>query len=144
MFYVLEPEVAGHFGKNSVVDTSVRPPSVTKFHYELDGWLGDDLLETISSFVVTDRLRSVIEQSASTGYEFAPVEVTTSEQFDELYPDRELPNFWWLKIIGKPGVDDLGLSSDHRLVVRDGVFAKIQQRCQLDNCEVTEFPPPSP
>lgn len=139
MFYLLEPEVAGHFGKNSVVDTSVRPPAVTKFHYELDGWLGDDLLETISSFVVTERLRAVMEQSASTGYEFAPVEVTTSEQFRELYRDRELPKFWWLKINGKPGVDDVGLSSDNRLVVRDSVLSDMQERCQLHNCDITEF-----
>lgn len=142
MFYILEPEVAGGFGDNVVYDPSTR--HVEHLHYQFDGWLGDDLLETTPCFIVTDRLRSVIQESARTGYEFATVEVTTSELFRELYPDRELPKFWWLKISGKPGVDDFGLSPDHRLVVKDAVLADIQQQCQLDNCDVTEFPPPSP
>lgn len=140
MFYILEPEVAGHFGKNSVVDTSIRPVAVTTFHYEFDGWLGDDLLETISCFIVTDRLRSVIQQSAYTGCEFDIVEVTTSDLFHDLHPDRQLPKFWWLQIVGQAGVDDFGLSRDHRLVVRDRVLAKMKEQCQLDYCELTEFP----
>lgn len=144
MFYILEPEVAGHFGKNSVVDTTVRPPVVTKFHYEFDGWLGDDLLETISCFIVTDRLRSVIEQAACTGCEFDSVEVTTSEQFRDLHPDRELPKFWWLKIVGEAGKDDFGLSTDNRLVVREGILSRMKDRSLLDNCDVTEYGNSSP
>src|SRR5262245_11876854 len=49
-YFLLDPEVAGHFGKNCVVDLSKRPPIVTGFHNEFDGWLGDDLLERISTF----------------------------------------------------------------------------------------------
>jgi hypothetical protein len=138
MLYILEPEVAGGFGENVVYDPSTR--HVEHLHYQFDGWLGDDLLTTTPCYIVTDRLRSVIEQSARTGYEFETVEVTTSELFRELYPDRELPKFWWLKVTGKPGVDDFGLSPDYYgLVVRDSVLTKMKERAQLDNCDISDF-----
>jgi hypothetical protein len=38
-----------------------------------------------------------------------------------LHPSRELPSFRWLKIVGEPGVDDFGISADHRLVVSERV-----------------------
>jgi hypothetical protein len=139
MFYILEPEVAGHFGKAAIVDTSVRPPVVTTFHYELDGWLGDDLLETISCFIVTDRMRSAIERIARVGYEFGFVQATTSEQFRELYPDRQIPKFWWLKVTGKAGKDDIGLSTDNRLVVRAEVLEQMKEDCQLENCDIIMY-----
>ena len=44
-YFQLEPEVAGGFGPNSILDPKVRPPRVTKFNYEFDVWLGDPVLE---------------------------------------------------------------------------------------------------
>ena len=38
-YYVLEPEVAGGLGENSIVDHSVVPFQVTRLHYEFEGWL---------------------------------------------------------------------------------------------------------
>jgi putative Mn2+ efflux pump MntP len=56
-WYVVEPEVAGGFGPNSILDPSVRPPLVTRFNYEFDVWLGDPILEAIGCFIVTQSLR---------------------------------------------------------------------------------------
>jgi hypothetical protein len=100
MYFSLEPEVAGSLGKNTVIDTEVHPPSVKHLHYELDGWLGDDLLESFPCYIATDRFRCAILDVAGTGYSFAEVEISISDQFHELYPSRELPVFWWLKISG--------------------------------------------
>jgi hypothetical protein len=44
------------------------------------------------------------------------VEITTSPTFEELHPGRQLPEFFWMKVHGRPGVDDFGMSGDHRLV----------------------------
>ena len=52
-YYILEPEVAGGFGENTIMDPTSRPPRVTRFHYEFDGWLGDELLETVACFIAT-------------------------------------------------------------------------------------------
>lgn len=46
MYKLIEPEVAGSLGKETELDSSVFPPHVKKLHYEFDGWLGDDILES--------------------------------------------------------------------------------------------------
>ncbi|MFY9957530.1 MAG: hypothetical protein WAK54_31075, partial [Bradyrhizobium sp.] len=40
-----------------------------------------------------------------------------SEQFEELYPDKQLPKFVWLKADGKPKFDDFATAPDGRLIV---------------------------
>ena len=43
-FYVLEPEVAGGFGENTILTrTPGKSMLVHKLHYQFDGWLGDPL-----------------------------------------------------------------------------------------------------
>jgi len=139
MFHTLEPEVAGGFGDNSVLDTSSHPALVTKLHCELDGWLGDDLLESFPCYIVTERLRSVIEKTEATGCSFDVVEVTMSEQFYDMYPNRRIPRFFWLKATGTPGTDDFGVSTSNCLVVSDRVFQVMATKSQLTNCEAEVF-----
>ena len=107
MFYILEPEVAGGLGDGTVMDTSVHPPRVQQLHYQFDGWLGDDLVASFPCFVVTARLRTAIEHSGFTGAAFAPVRVTTSDTFREMYPGTALPVWAWLQVRGTAGADDL-------------------------------------
>src|SRR5688572_24685126 len=109
-YYRLDPEVAGGLGERSILDRSTHPPKVARLHYELDGWLGDDLLQSFPCFIVTGRLRSALEAISPTGCEFAPVEVTTSRTFEDLYPNRTLPVFYWLKTTGRANIDDFGMS----------------------------------
>jgi hypothetical protein len=115
-FITIEPEVAGGWGSGTVADTSIHPPLVTRLHYEFQGWLGDDLLESFPCFIVTDRLACALGQAQLSGFTFDRVEVSTSQEFDVRYPSRRLPKFHWLRVTGRPGVDDLGIGSDHRLV----------------------------
>jgi hypothetical protein len=119
-FYVVEPEVAGGWGKNTVF-TGVpgKPTVVHKLHYQFDGWLGDELLESTPCYIVTERLAHKMEQADLSGVNFDEVEVTKSEQFEELYPNRSLPKFVWLKVNGKPGQDDFGVAPGLRLIVSD-------------------------
>jgi hypothetical protein len=134
-YYTLEPEVAGGLGRNTVMDRSVHPPMVERLHYELAGWLGDDLLETFPCFIVTNCLRERIADAGLTGTEFAPAEVTASQQFRDLYPTRDVPGFVWLKPTGRAGRDDFGMSHDHRLVVS----ARALKVLSLLHCRVFDF-----
>lgn len=120
-YFTLEPEVAGGFGPNSILNTSVRPPSVTKFHYEFDVWLGDPLLEAVGCFIATEALKERIQAMNATGVSFSTVEVSKSIQFKDLYPNCQLPKFVWLQVTGRPGIDDFGLSSKHSLVVSEKI-----------------------
>jgi len=138
MYHVLEPEVAGGLGPRTVMGASTHPPVVSKLHYQLDGWLGDELLESFPCFVVTENMRTLIETCEPTGCSFDVVELSVSEQFMELYGNRIIPNFWWLKINGKAGHDDFGISNQNELVVSERVV-RIMREAQLDNCDIDEY-----
>lgn len=121
-FTIIDPEVAGGWGSGTVTDTSVHPPVVTRLHYEFQGWQGDDLLQTFPCFIVTDRLSSALGQAQLSGFTFDRVEVSTSQEFNVRHPSRRLPKFYWLRVTGRPGVDDLGMCSKHRLVASSKVI----------------------
>lgn len=137
-YFLIEPEVAGELGADTVMDTSVHPPRVSELHYELKGWLGDDLLESFPCFVVTDRCRGALEKERFAGCTFVPVKVTASDAFHELYPGRSLPAFHWLKVDGTGGRDDLGLSRDHRLVVSEEVL-RLLKSLNIEHCDIEDF-----
>jgi hypothetical protein len=138
-FYILEPEVAGGWGVNTLF-TRVpgKPVVVHKLHYHFDGWLGDNLLASCPCFIITHRLANAIEKAQLTGVDFGDVEVTTSEQFRELYPQRELPSFVWLKVFGKAAKDDFGLDDRGRLVASEKAL-HVLRGMTLEHCDVSEY-----
>lgn len=136
--YILDPEVSGGLGPHTKMDTSVHPPVVTELHYEVDAWLGDDLIQSFPCYLVSDRLASRLEEIRATGVKFAPAEVTTSDSFGKP-DDRDLPTFKWMKVVGKPGADDLGLTPDARLVVSEAILGEMK-KFRLNHCIVEEFP----
>ena len=123
--YVLKPEVAGGAGPNTIfIDPGARPPSISKFNYEFDGWLGDPILETVCSYIVTRTLSDSIAAIHPTGVSFGTVEVSKSGEFEDLYPARDLPEFVWLQVTGTPGQDDFGYttSNGHCIVVSERIL----------------------
>jgi hypothetical protein len=125
-YFFIEPEVAGGLGKKTIMDRSVHPPIVSKLHYQFDGWLGDVLLESFPCFIVTEAAKKKLQSVGATGIKFDEVEVTTSEQFQEIYPNRQLPKFEWLQIEGKPGKDDFGIAQDGRLVISQQMLEELR------------------
>jgi len=138
-YYNLSPEVAGGLGERTVMDSSVHPPRVQRLHYEMEGWLGDELLESFPCFIVTARVKDALIGLGASGCTFDSVEVSKSPTFEELYPDRQLPPFFWLKVHGRAGADDLGLSEDHRLVASKRVL-DLLKALDLANCDISEYP----
>jgi hypothetical protein len=137
-FYILEPEVAGGFGKNTIIDNSVFPPIIHKLNYQLDGWLGDDLLESFPCYIVTEGIKEMLELIQPSGFIFSDVEITKSDQFRELYPNRKIPKFYWLKIHGKAGYDDFGISDENTLVVSEKVL-ELLKKFKIDNCDIEKY-----
>lgn len=101
-YYIIEPEVAGEIGENTVYDnyneiiTDKKNPTISHLHFIFDGWLGDELLEVTPCFLVSERLKKEIESNEFSGCRFTDVEISYSDEFLELYPNRDIPNFYRL------------------------------------------------
>lgn len=134
--FTVSPEVAGELGADTEMDSSVHPPKVKRLHFELHGWLGDDLLETFPVFLVTTRLGEALRGSDLTGWRLAKAKVTTSDEYDELYPDRKPPELLWLQIDGDRS-KDFAISADHRLEVSPRAL-ELLRKFHVDNAIVEE------
>lgn len=83
-FYAIEPEVAGGLGSGTVSNRANGHLVISRLHYELDGWLGDHLLETTPCFIATKELADRLAEAGLSGFATDRVDVTTSEQFRDL------------------------------------------------------------
>jgi len=137
-FYFVEPEVAGGLGSHTKMDSSAHPPVIHSLHYELEGWQGDALIESFPAFVITEAASQELVQAGLTGMNLAPVEVTKSEQFVDLYPDRVLPMFVWLRPIGTLAADDFSCAADGRLVVSERAL-EVLTMVRIDHASVVPF-----
>ena len=118
-YFLIEPEVPGGLGENTILDSSVHPPRVDRLHIELSGWLGDAILEAFPCALATQFAAEALKANGITGIEFAELDVSASTEFREMYPARELPNLCWLKVTGVAGKNDFGIAPDLRLVVSE-------------------------
>ncbi len=126
-YHVVEPEVAGGWGPDTqFTRTPGQPVVVHKLHYVFDGWLGDQLLETSPCYIVTAALADRITQANLTGFVLDSVKISKSDQFESLYPGRELPDFRRFRVEGAAGQDDFGVTRDLMLVVSDTALATLQ------------------
>jgi hypothetical protein len=137
-FWSLEPEVAGEIGAGSVLDASSHPPHVSQLVYKFTGWLGDELLETFPCYIVTQRLGAALIAKHLTGFRLDDVDVVVSDEFKDLYPGRNLPNFRWFNVTGQAGVDDFGLSEKHTLVVSEAAIRLLREHT-LAQCDIEEY-----
>ena len=114
MYYKLDPEVVGHIGPDTIMDTSTHPPILHALHYEFDGWPEDDLITAHQCFMVTKNMQDLLESASASGCSFGHVKISTSEEFrelEELHLPRTLPQFSWLRITGIAQRDDFGTTS---------------------------------
>ncbi len=140
MYYQLEPEVAGGWGEGTVADTTCHPPIVKSLVFEFDGWLGDSIITSFPCYLVTEGLAQSINHTKLSGYHLAECTITQSEAFNELYPNKNLPGFLWLQVVGEFGVDDFGIGNDLRLVVSAAALSTLKEHF-LNNCEIEEISP---
>jgi hypothetical protein len=127
MYRYIEPEVPGGFGGETELDSTVHPPIVKKLHLEFAGWLGDDIIEVFPCYLVTEALRKKIEFEKLTGVIFEDIIISKSEIFKEIYPDRQLPKFYWAKIEGEFEKDDFFIGNDCRLIISENTYEVFKQ-----------------
>jgi hypothetical protein len=141
-YYIIKPEVAGNWGDNIIVDVSVHPPIVKKLHYEFDSWLGDCIVESFPCYIITKDVQKQLIVSRMTGISFDDVEVSTSELFQEICPNCELPKFIWLKVHGIAGKDDFGITKIGdlwgMLVISENALDLLKKNTFL-YAEITEY-----
>ncbi|PZU04562.1 MAG: hypothetical protein DI630_00105 [Gordonia sp. (in: high G+C Gram-positive bacteria)] len=141
MKYLLEPEVSGSLGRDSVLDTSVHPPVVDHVDYQVHGWCGDDLLESFPVFVASPELVNALAAEGITGFIDRGSGVIS---FDEQCRSREhawerVKDFRWIEVGGVWSED---LSMREGLLAVSGRAWEVLCRFKLDNCTVTEAPDP--
>jgi hypothetical protein len=137
--YLVEPEVAGELGPRTVMDTTVHPPLVSRLHYEIDVWLGSQLLESFPVWIASDRFLATVSDAGLTGYRTADAEVTLTEEGQERLGDRELPHFAWFQVTGTIGVDDFAVHAPGTLVVSERALGVIEPL--LVDADVEEYRP---
>src|ERR1700760_2781981 len=116
--YKIEPEVSGQI-IGSLLNHTTKPPVIEKLNYQFDDWLGDDLIEGFRCFICTGRLTEAIKKSNLSGYTFDECTITKSELFHDLNENgKDLPAFFWLKVIGTPA-DDFFLTSNFSLGISE-------------------------
>ncbi len=138
--YILRPEVAGGLGPQSELDASTYPPRVNRLHYEFSGWLGDDIVESFPTFIVTIPLSDAMSLSRLSGVRFDDLVVTKDPQFEQFFPEvaSSLPEWRWLRLAGTPHVDDLWQDETGRLVVSDRAL-EVFRRFRITNAEVIQL-----
>lgn len=150
--YFLEPEVAGGHGEQTIYGTkeSVIKKGVSGrvefLHYEFEGWLGDDLLESMPAFIVSSRLGEELVKDGINDYRLERCLVTMSERFKELLPDCNLPSFSRLIPFGTIEVEGksfkewsghhFSLSLKGELVVTLEALECLK-KFSIENCEIT-------
>ncbi len=137
-FYKLEPEVGGELGKNTVLDRSTFPPTAMKLHFEFAGWFGDCIVESFPCYLITNDMAQQLSDEGITGFVIRDVEITTSDEFQEMSPVKELPDFKWLDVDGEFLKDDLSISPSNLIVVSQKVLSLFKE-AGLKNCGIEEF-----
>lgn len=140
-YYELEPEVAGGLGENTVMDTTVHPPRVSRLEYEIHGWFGADLIESFPCFLVSSDLAQALADTDLRVFELRDVEVTITPEAEDLRNKlniRSFPHFQWLYVTGIAGQDDIGITSKASLVVSDRGLEFLRQ-FNLEGCDIEEY-----
>jgi hypothetical protein len=143
-YFYVEPEVGGNVVMHSkLVDPTATPLQILELHYEFDGWLGDPIVESIGCHIVTEPVADRLCSIGATGVQFDRATVSASDQFEEVHSGLSLPKFLWLKAIGRPGIDDVGLYGSGVLVVSESVLKELEA-LGMRHAEINDFSKPLP
>lgn len=152
ILYFLEPEVSGGHGEYTTygteddIATEGISGKVKYLHYEFEGWLGDDLLESTPAFIVSSILKTELVNSDFIDYKLEECLITTSDEFKEMYPNKEIPAFSRFIPLGKIEVEGENFknwSGHHFCLSPKGELVVTQEaldflkRVSIDNCCIT-------
>lgn len=127
-YQVIQPEVVVGLGKGTEF-LEKEPPfkTVTKLHLLLEDWLGDDLIECYPCYIVTKELKEKLDNTEFKGFEFLNMTVTKGDNFRDNYQlDKPLPKFYWMKIFGVEGDDDIFIGESNILYIENQFLEYLQ------------------
>lgn len=135
-FYKLYPEVPGELGPNTIYDKTVIPWTLNYLHAIFDGWLGGDLLKISSCYLLTNKLKDRIEEEGLSGIlGFCEFEIELSNTYKNIYPNRSLPQLFWVQINGQTEKDDFAIDGKNKLIVSKKAL-DILKEYNLSDCEI--------
>lgn len=136
--YLIEPEVAGQLGNDTILNHSTKPPIIEKLNYEFDDWLGDDFLAGFQCFICTEKLARSIKDNNLTGYKLEDCKTTKSQLFYDLNEnDLELPTFYWFKIIGGENADFFIIPNS--MLVISELAMNVLKKFNINHCDIREY-----
>ncbi len=154
ILYFLEPEVSGGHGEQTIYGTeeNVKKDGISGkvefLHYEFEGWLGDDLIESTPTFIISNNLKNELIKSKFRDYKLEDCYITTSDEFKELYPNKELPFFTRFIPLGTVEMEEesfknwsghhFSLSLKGELVVTQKAL-EFLEKFSIDNCDITRL-----
>ncbi|MEV4316754.1 hypothetical protein [Actinocrispum sp. NPDC049592] len=121
-YYLVNPEVAGGLGPETVMDTTVHPPRVSRLEYEVVDWLGDCIVQSFPCYLTLRGVAKKLEALKFTGFHSDEAAISEADEYRDINPDGELPDLVWLVVDGQPGRDDLGLTDKAELIVSEPVL----------------------
>lgn len=145
-FFHLEPGMPGEIADGTEGDFRGYPTKITRLVYEMDSWLGDDLMEVAFDigFLVTEPLKDALESVGASGCELDNVEFTLSQNYEffagqgELPRPDEWPKFYWMKVHGVAAVDDFARDAELDFVVSERVMEALRG-FEMKFAEVREY-----
>jgi hypothetical protein len=138
-FFIVEPSVDGEI--DSVSDFGLEPQVAQReaknLEYLIDVWSGNDVITSTPFFLVTPRFAAKADKSKLTGAVFTQLVIKKADQFDgwEVNKGASLPELLWMRVIGQPGNDDIGITPRGSLVVSEKCMI-VLNTLQVDNASV--------
>ena len=125
MNYYLHIWSTGETDKQTIfVDRTVHPPLVTDVGLEVDAWPADDLFYSFPVFIVSERLKSLLQHWGYTNLVFHEVKrLSQGLNFADNYPDTNLPRYWHMEVNGTIGADDFALWENTYFIVSEKALA---------------------
>jgi len=135
--------IPGWIGEQSVSEVVDNREDFQKVHYVFDDYPTDCIVEHFGVYLITQGLKKALEEIEATGCEFHDVIVSRSDAYEghtSHIPDNSLPKFYWLKIVGEGGKDDIGRAEPTlSIAVSERVFNEMK-KFGLNDCIVYDWP----
>lgn len=128
MFVQIKPQAPSQLGKDTEYDKTFTPWKVLKLHVIFDVWSADDLLRNSPCYFVTKRVYDAFSESKFTGIELGgKVKTDLSETFKNIYPNKTLPDYYLITVVGEPYKDDFGIDHPNKLIVSENVLSLLKE-----------------
>lgn len=138
-YQAVQPEVVVGLGKRTEF-LEKEPPfkTVATLHLLLEDWLGDDLMECYPCYIATEELKTNLENTEFTGFEFVHMIVTIDDNFKENYQlDKPLPNFYQMKIVGVEGRYDIFIGESNVLSIENQFLNYLQKTSTTNYLDIS-------